>query len=73
MSQITAAQVKELRDATNVSMMECKKALTEAGGDKEKAIRLLRESGLAIAGKRAERSANQGLVAAAFRRLCRNC
>jgi elongation factor Ts len=64
MSQITAAQVKELRDATNVSMMECKKALTEAGGDKEKAIRLLRESGLAIAGKRAERSANQGLIAA---------
>lgn len=64
MSQITAAQVKELREATNVSMMECKKALVEAGGDRDVAMRLLRESGLAIAGKRAERSANQGLVAA---------
>ncbi len=64
MAEITAAQVKELRDATNVSMMECKKALVEAGGDKDKAVRLLRERGLAIAGKRAERVANQGLVAA---------
>jgi elongation factor Ts len=64
MADITAAQVKELRDATNVSMMECKKALIEAGGDKDVAMRLLRERGLAIAGKRAERSANQGLVAA---------
>ncbi len=64
MAEITAAQVKELRDATNVSMMECKRALVEAAGDKDKALRLLRESGLAIAGKRAERSANQGLVAA---------
>lgn len=64
MAEITAAQVKELRDATNVSMMECKKALVESGGDKDKAMRLLRERGLAIAGKRAERAANQGLVAA---------
>jgi elongation factor Ts len=64
MAEITAAQVKELRDATNVSMMECKKALMEAGGDKDAAMRLLRERGLAIAGKRAERTANQGLVAA---------
>ncbi len=64
MAEITAAQVKELRDATNVSMMECKKALVESGGDKDKAMRLLRERGLAIAGKRAEKSANQGLIAA---------
>ncbi len=64
MAEITAAQVKELRDATNVSMMECKKALVESVGDKDKAMRLLRERGLAIAGKRAERAANQGLVAA---------
>ncbi len=64
MADITAAQVKELRDATNVSMMECKKALVKTGGDKEKAMILLREQGLAIAGKRAEKSANQGLVAA---------
>lgn len=64
MAEITAAQVKELRDATNVSMMECKKALVESGGDKDKAMRLLRERGVAIAGKRAEKVANQGLVAA---------
>lgn len=64
MAEITAAQVKELRDATNVSMMECKKALVESGGDRDQAMRLLRERGLAIAGKRADRAANQGLVAA---------
>lgn len=64
MAGITAAQVKELRDATNVSMMECKKALVEAGGDRDAAIRLLRERGLAIAGKKAARTAKQGLVAA---------
>ena len=64
MAGITAAQVKELRDATNVSMMECKKALVETDGDNEKAMRLLRERGVAIASKRAEKSANQGLVAA---------
>ena len=64
MAEITAKEVKELRDATNVSMMECKKALVESSGDKDKAMLLLRERGLAIAGKRAERVANQGLVAA---------
>jgi elongation factor Ts len=64
MAQINAAQVKELRDATNVSMMECKRALVEANGDRDVALRLLRESGLAIAGKRAEKVANQGLIAA---------
>lgn len=64
MAEINATQVKELRDATNVSMMECKRALVEAKGDKDAAIRLLRERGLAIAGKRAERSVNQGMVAA---------
>jgi elongation factor Ts len=64
MAEITAAQVKELRDATNVGMMECKRALAESGGDKEAAIRLLRESGLAIAEKRADRAANQGIIAA---------
>jgi len=64
MADITAAQVKELRDATNVSMMECKRALVTSGGDKDAAIRLLRESGLAIAGKRADRAANQGIITA---------
>lgn len=64
MTNISAAQVKELREATNVGMMECKKALAEAGGDMDAAIKLLRERGLAYAGKRADRAANEGLVAA---------
>lgn len=59
---ITAAMVQELREATNVGMMECKRALVEAGGDKDKAIKLLRERGMAVAAKKATRTANQGLV-----------
>lgn len=65
MADITAAMVQELREATNVGMMECKRALVEAGGDKDQAIRLLRERGMAIAAKKATRAANQGLIAAA--------
>ena len=64
MAEITAKQVKELREATNVGMMECKRALQEAEGDLEKAIRLLRERGVAIAGKKASRETRDGLVAA---------
>lgn len=64
MSRITAAQVKELREITNVAMMECKRALTETGGDMEKAVKLLRERGMVIAGKKAGREAKEGLVAA---------
>jgi len=67
MSEITAELVRELREATNLGMMECKKALTEAGGDKEKAIRLLREKGMAFAQKRADRAANQGIIASVVR------
>ena len=67
MADITAAMVQELREATNVGMMECKRALVESGGDKDKAIRLLRERGIAIAAKKASRTANQGLIAAANR------
>lgn len=63
MAEITAALVKQLRDATNVSMMECKRALTEAGGDRDKATRLLRERGMVVAQKRSARVANQGLIA----------
>ncbi len=63
MPEITAAMVQALREATNVGMMECKKALAEAGGDTEKAIRILRERGMAIAAKKASRAANQGLIA----------
>ncbi|NQU40477.1 MAG: translation elongation factor Ts [Lentisphaerae bacterium] len=63
MATITAAQVKELRDATNVSMMECKKALQESDGSMEEAMRLLRERGMAVAAKRADRATNQGIIA----------
>ena len=63
MVEISAELVKQLRLATNVSMMECKKALTDAQGDIEKATRLLRERGVAMAAKKATRATNQGLVA----------
>jgi len=63
MANITAADVKKLRDATGVGMMECKKALTEAEGDFEKAVEILRISGSAKAAKRAERAASNGLIA----------
>lgn len=59
---ITAAMVKELRDITGAGMMECKKALQEADGNREKAVSLLREKGLAKAAKRSSRAASQGLV-----------
>ncbi len=52
MNEISAALVKELRDETNVGMMECKRALIEAGGDKSRAIQILRERGLAVATKK---------------------
>ena len=60
--QITASQVNELRQKTGAGMMDCKKALTEANGDNEKAIEILRKKGAAVAAKRAEKSANEGLV-----------
>jgi elongation factor Ts len=60
--QITADQVKQLREMTGVGMMECKKALAEAGGDVDKAIDLLRKSGIAKAEKRSDRGASEGLV-----------
>ena len=60
---ISANQVKELRDKTGAGMMDCKKALTESDGDFEKAIEILRKKGASVAAKRAERSANEGIVA----------
>jgi len=60
--QISAKQVKELRDITNVGMMECKKALQESEGNLEEAIKLLRERGMATAAKKADRAANEGQV-----------
>jgi elongation factor Ts len=59
---ITATQVNELRQKTGAGMMDCKKALTESDGDFEKAIEILRKKGAAVAAKRAERTANEGLV-----------
>jgi elongation factor Ts len=64
MATITAADVKKLRDLTSAGMMECKKALTEADGDFDAAVEILRISGAAKAAKRAERTASNGLVAA---------
>jgi len=59
---ITAAQVNELRQKTGAGMMDCKKALTEANGDFEKAIEILRKKGASVASKRAEKSANEGII-----------
>ena len=60
---ITPAMVKELRETTGCGMMDCKKALSEANGDMEKAIEILREKGLAAAQKKAGRIAAEGIVA----------
>ncbi|HVT43969.1 MAG TPA: translation elongation factor Ts [Thermoanaerobaculia bacterium] len=62
MAQISASQVKELRERTGAGMMDCKAALTEAGGDFEEAVKVLRKKGLAAAGKKAGRIATEGLV-----------
>lgn len=62
MSGITAQAVKSLRDRTGAGMMDCKKALIEAGGDEEQAIDLLRQWGSAKAAKRAERETSEGVV-----------
>jgi elongation factor Ts len=63
-TEIPAALVKELRDLTGAGMMDCKRALVEAGGDLEAARQSLREKGLAEAGKRAGRDTTEGRVAA---------
>jgi elongation factor Ts len=60
---ITASDVKKLRDATGAGMMDCKKALTEAGGDFAKAEEVLRKKGLAAAAKKSSRAATEGAVA----------
>ncbi len=60
--EITAKMVKELRDATNAGMMDCKKALKECEGDLEKASEYLRKKGIASADKKADRATSQGLV-----------
>jgi elongation factor Ts len=65
MAEITAALVKDLRERTGAGMMDCKRALTEAGGDMEAAIDWLRKKGLSAAAKKAGRVAAEGLIGAA--------
>lgn len=62
MAEISAAMVKELREATGSGIMDCKRVLGEADGDMEKAIELLRKKGLAKAAKRAGRSTSEGII-----------
>ena len=62
MAEFTAADVKRLRDATGAGMMDCKKALTEADGDFDKAVEFLRVKGAKDVGKRLERSTTNGIV-----------
>ena len=59
---ITAKDIADLRAKTGIGMMECKKALTEANGDMDEAIKILREKGLAVAAKKADRIAAEGKV-----------
>jgi elongation factor Ts len=59
---VTSQQVKELREKTGAGMMDCKKALQESGGDVDKAIKILREKGLAAAAKRAGREVKEGCI-----------
>ena len=62
MTEISAALVKELREQTGAGMMDCKRALQETGGDLDAARTLLREKGMAAAGKRADRATTEGIV-----------
>jgi elongation factor Ts len=64
MTDISAAMVKQLRDATSAGMMDCKRALQDTDGDFDAAVKLLREKGMASAAKRADRETSEGLVLA---------
>jgi elongation factor Ts len=64
MAQITAAEVNKLRKMTGAGMMDCKKALVEAEGDFDKAQQIIREKGMAVANKRSDREASEGVVLA---------
>ncbi len=63
MAEITAAAVGKLREMTSAGMMDCKRALTEAGGDLDKAVDILRKTGAASAAKKATRDAREGVIA----------
>ena len=60
--EITTEMIKELREATGVGILDCRKALVEANGDFDKAVDFLREKGIATAAKRADREASQGTI-----------
>ncbi len=60
--KITSQMVKELRDKTNAGMMDCKKALVENDGDLEKSVDFLRQKGVAVARKRADRATSEGII-----------
>ena len=62
--KVTAAEVNKLRQATGAGMMDCKKALVEAGGDFDKAIEVLRKKGQKVAEKRADRDSSEGAAVA---------
>ena len=62
MAEITAANVGKLREMTGAGLMDCKKALTEAAGNMDKAVDILRKKGAASAGVKASRDANEGLI-----------
>ena len=64
MITVSAAQVQELRGKTGAGLMDCKRALEQAGGDTDSALRILREKGMASAAKRERRAASQGIVEA---------
>ena len=64
MAQITAAEVSKLRKVTGAGMMDCKKALQESDGNFDKAIEIIRKKGQAIANKRADKLAGEGVVLA---------
>ncbi|MDO4528017.1 MAG: translation elongation factor Ts [bacterium] len=65
MAAITIQMINDLRAATNVGMMDCKRALQDTDGNMEEAIKILREKGLALQVKRADRESKQGIIAAA--------
>ena len=62
MSDVSATQVRDLREKTGAGIMDCKRALAESGGNLDKAITFLREKGLAAAAKKSSRAASEGLV-----------
>ena len=69
---ISAAQVKELRDATGAGMMDCKRALEERGGNFDEAVKFLREKGMAKAAKRASKVASEGAIASYIHMVARS-